>query len=238
MIRTKIGPALLAAALPLLLAGPAPASLISYSSAGDNTGTGFGSPVVETFNGFGSSISLADSSSNFSGGTLLGSGTFKIGVPGDGAAPIFPTFANEAGNPGLTLIMSQTTPNSFVATGSPFTSLGFRVSDLTSGDIILTAFADTAGTVPLGSFTFSFGAGGIPGNDSAFIGVTQGVGGPIPFARLDVTLANGLLSDSVQIDGVRATNVVPEPASLALWGFVGLVGLYVARSRVRKMAVA
>jgi hypothetical protein len=237
----------------MVFASPAPAALILYTegvpngvASGGATGAGFGSPVIEDFQSFAfpGSIALADSPPGFAGGTTLGTpgNPFRIGTPGDGAAPTFRPFAGEAGNTGITLGLTSTAPgHSLVAGGGlVFESLGLRMSDVgsttTNDGLVLTAYADLAGTTVVGTFSVdldSVTAQFIETNEVAFLGLRQdGVGAPVLFARLDVRLAaGGLQIDSVQIDGIRGV-LVPVPPALVL-GLTGALGLWVGRRRLR-----
>lgn len=203
-------------------------------------------PLIENFQGFLPTGSITQANTPNLNGTPLGGGTFMIGRPGDGAAPIFSTFGNQAGNNGVTLLAGPATaPLSFLATGNSFTSLGFLLSDFgsdTSDDLLrINLYSDLAGTslvdtflVDMDSVTTQF----INGQEVVFFGVSSP---SAPFARLDFFSAGTLLNDSVQVDDVRATFAqVPEPSTFAIGGAIlGLAGVgFFLRRRNRTALVA
>lgn len=248
---------LLAIVASTLASNPARAGLELYtepvSPPGGATGAGFLRPVIENFNGLTSNITLAGGPPGFSGGTVLAGGLVRIHAISGGI--LFPNFAGEVGNQGLTIFTAQPIlgRTSFIANGAPFESLGFRISDAGAlggvNGLRIRVYQNVSD--PDSAFLREFGPsdiglGFISTTEVAFIGVrNDGVGATQFFSRLDLVIAPGstLLLDSTQIDDLRGSldipppppPIIPEPSTWLLC-VLGAGGLWYGRRRLLKLA--
>jgi hypothetical protein len=177
----------------------------------------------------------ATGSANTTGVIGGGSATFTTSVSPAGAHTGTSTMAYNAGGAGLGLNLSSFSDIQIpviaisLSGGGPI-PLIVTLSNNASG---AGGVSENLGQTTTGTADFAlsfFSAGGINLSNVQFISIQTQTGGNVNESQ-SLTLGNG---------GAVVTNLTPapEPASLALWGAVGVGGLWYARRRQRRKAAA
>jgi len=120
-----------------------------------------------------------------------------------------------------------------VDTASSIYSFGFDFHEPRFDPGLFAPFFDSTFTVSLfdqgsavGSFTFN-----APNDTAAFVGVSS----MSKFDRVEIRETSGGIENEFFGQFYTGFQPVPEPASLAMWGLAGAVGLVIARRRKRVM---